>query len=70
LGQLIWAIVVPIPGTLMYIAGSEDIVEASSKVIIREGSSPDRDQQGTRDGRTKLSTAGLGSFTDGFTDID
>jgi len=29
-----------------------------------------RDQQRTRDGRTKLSTAGLGSFTDGFTDID
>jgi len=54
----------------MYIAGLEDIVEAGSKVIIREGSSPDRDQQGTRDGRIKLSTAGLGSFTDGFTDMD
>ena len=54
----------------MYIAGLKDIVEASSKVIIWEGSLPDRDQQGTRDGRTKLSTAGLGSFTDGFTDID
>ena len=48
----------------MYIAGPEDIVEASSR------KTSDRNQQGTRDGRTKLSTAGLGSFTDGFTDID
>jgi len=46
----------------MYIAGPEDIVEASSKVIIREGLLPDRDQQGTRDGRTKLPTTGLGSL--------
>jgi len=51
----------------MYIAGSEDIVEASSK---ESKQTSDRNQQGTRDGRTKLSTAGLGSFTDGFTDID
>jgi len=48
----------------MYIAGPEDIVEASSK------ERPDRDQQGTRAGRAKLPTAGLGSFADGFTDID
>jgi len=48
----------------MYIAGSEDIVEASWK------QTSDRDQQGTRDGPTKLPTAGLGSFTDGFTDMD
>jgi len=49
----------------MYIAGSEDIV----RIIIREGLSSEKDQQGTRDGRTKLPTAGLGSFTDGFTDM-
>jgi len=53
----------------MYIAGSEDIVRTiiqgiRGRIIIL------RKQQGTRDGRTKLSTAGLGSFTDGFTDID
>jgi len=40
LGQLIWAIVVPIPGTLMYIAGSEDIVRIIIQGI-REGSSSD-----------------------------
>jgi len=51
----------------MYIAGSEDIVEASSRGSKQTS---DRDQQGTRDGRTKQSTAGLGSFTDSFTDID
>jgi len=51
----------------MYIAGPEDIVESSSK---ESKQTSDRNQQGTRDGRTKLSTAGLGSFTDGFTDID
>jgi len=48
----------------MYIAGLEDIVEASSK------QTSDRNQQGTRDGRTKLLTAGLGSFTDSFTNMD
>jgi len=48
----------------VYIAGLEDIVEASSK------QTSDRNQQGTRNRRIKLSTAGLGSFTDGFTDID
>jgi len=54
----------------MYIAGPEDIVEASSKesggrIIIGR-----RISEEPTDGRTKLSTAGLGSFTDGFTDID
>ena len=48
----------------MYIAGPEDIVEASSK------QTSDRNQQGTRDGRTKLPTAGLGGFMDSFTDMD
>jgi len=48
----------------VYIAGLEDIVEASSK------QTSDRNQQGTRNGRMKLSTIGLGSFTDSFTDID
>jgi len=48
----------------MYIAGLEDIVEASSK------QTSDRDQQRTRDRPAKLLTAGLGSFTDSFTDID
>ena len=48
----------------MYIAGSEDIVRIMIQGIIL------RDQQGTRNGRTKLPTAGLGSFTDGFTDMD
>jgi len=43
-------------------------VEASSKESGKQTS--DRNQQGTRDGRTKLPTAGLGSFTDSFTDID
>jgi len=51
----------------MYIAGLEDIVEASSKEL-KETS--DRNQQGTRDRRTKLLTAGLSSFTDSFTDIN
>ena len=51
----------------MYIAGSEDIVEASSK---ESKQTSDRNQQGTRDGRTKLPTTGLGSFTDSFTDMD
>jgi len=71
LGQLIWVIVVPIPGHLgVYSWFGGHCGGIIKKVIIREGSSLDRDQQGTRDGRTKLSTAGLGSFTDSFTDID
>jgi len=69
LGQLIWAIVVPMPGHLDVYSWSGGhcggIIEG-----IREGSSFLRDQQGTRDGRAKLPTAGLGSFTDRFTDMD
>ena len=54
----------------MYIAGLEDIVEDHhprnpGRIIIRR-----RISEEPTDGRTKLSTAGLGSFTDGFTDID
>jgi len=45
----------------MYIAGLEDIV----RIIIREGSSSDGGiSKELTDGRTKLPTAGLDSFTD------
>jgi len=51
----------------MYIAGSEDIVRIiiQGRIIIGR-----RISEEPTDGRTELSTAGLGSFTDGFTDID
>ena len=55
----------------MYIAGPEDIEvdiiqgHHPGRVIIRR-----RISEEPTDGRTKLSTAGLGSFTDSFTDID
>jgi len=51
----------------MYIAGLEDIVESLSKGSEQTSN---RNQQGTRDRRTKLPTAGLGSFTDSFIDIN
>jgi len=51
----------------MYIAGLEDIVEVSSK---ESKQTLDRNQQGTRNRRTKLPTASLSSFTDSFTDIN
>jgi len=65
LGQLIWAIVIPMLGHLDVYSWFGGHCELSSG----EGSS-DRDQQGTRDRRMKLPTAGSGSFTDGFTDMD
>jgi len=57
------------PGTLMYIAGLEDIVKDHprnpGRIIIGR-----RISEEPTNGRTKLPTAGLGSFTDSFTDMD
>jgi len=53
----------------MYIAGSEDIVEASSKESEKDHHQIGISKEPTNR-RTKLPTAGLSSFADGFTDID
>ena len=67
MGQLIWAIVVPMPGHLDVYSWSGGHCEGHHP---GRKQTSDRNQQGTRDGRTKLPTAGLGSFADGFTDMD
>ena len=65
MGQLIWAIVVPMPGHLDVYSWSGGhcggIIQAEIGRRISEEPT---------DGRTKLPTAGLGSFTDSFTDMD
>jgi len=64
--QLIWAIVAPMPGHLMYIAGLEGRVDQVIKEArMRKGRATE-----PTDGRTKPPTAGLGSFADSFTDMD
>ena len=69
MGQLIWAIVVPMPGHLdvySWLGGHcEDHHPRNPERIIGR-----RISEEPADGRTKLSTAVLGSFTDSFTDID
>jgi len=65
LSQLIWAIVVPIPGHLDVYSRSGGTYPGRNQGRIREGRATE-----PTDVRTKLPTAGLGSFTDSFTDMD